>query len=531
MSRMEGIEAIPDPGRTMEGLRDTGYNFETAVADLIDNSIAADATNIDINVSMDFRGNITLSLADDGCGMGRDQLVQAMTYGSPRRPDPTSLGKFGLGLKTASTAFCRRLSVITRSEANEPVLMATWDLDYVIRNGKWLLQMSDEPVPEAEEHLEKVSEGASGTVIFWTKVDRLIGSYKDPSGKPAQNALSRRRRELRSHVSMIYQRFLDSRDQRARTVKISINGEAIAPWDPFQKELSELVAEDSVEVEGSGAKFSVRAYILPRREEFPNDKMAREAKLAANMQGLYIYREERLIHYADWLGMYQSEPHGTLLRVEFSFDHELDDAFHLDIKKSQIILNDDLWKQLKDQFLPAPRREADRRYRQGQKKKVADQAKSAHDASNKSIRNKEAEIGGSVVEINDQQADYVNLKNRQGSFSLKLKVGSAAKPGEVFIQPAEDVADGLLFEPALIEGHRAVRINTQHPYYHRVYVPNMSRSVTVQGMDSLLWALGVAELNTTTDSTAEAFRDMRYEVTRILRKLVEHLPEPDVEEE
>ena len=123
-----------------------------------------------------------------------------------------------------------------------------------------------------------------------------------------------------------------------------MNGETVEPWDPFQKALSELVAEETVEVEGTGAKFRVRAYILPRREEFPDDKLAREAKLSSNMQGLYIYREERLIHEADWLGMFQKEPHSTLLRIEFSFDHKLDDAFHLDIKKSQIILNDELWK-------------------------------------------------------------------------------------------------------------------------------------------------------------------------------------------
>ena len=125
----------------------------------------------------------------------------------------------------------------------------------------------------------------------------------------------------------------------------------------------------------------------------------------------------------------------------------------------------------------------------------------------------------------------MTIKNEHGSFKMKLKISSAARPGEVFVQPAEDVEDGLLFEPAIIERHKAVRINTQHPYYHKVYVPNLSSSVTVQGMDSLLWALCVAELSATTDKTAEAFMDMRYEVTRILRKLVESLPDPEVDED
>ena len=110
----ETVPLIPDPARTMEGLRDMGYSFETAVADLVDNSIAANATTVDISVQLDFRGQVRLAIADNGHGMDRKHLVEAMTYGSVRRSDPASLGKFGLGLKTASTAWCRRLSVISR---------------------------------------------------------------------------------------------------------------------------------------------------------------------------------------------------------------------------------------------------------------------------------------------------------------------------------------------------------------------------------------------------------------------------------
>ncbi len=529
MSGTESIESIPNPGRTIEGLRDTGYNFETAVADLVDNSIAAGATKVSVYVEMDLRGDVRLSIADDGCGMDREGLVQAMQYGSPQRPDPTSLGKYGLGLKTASTAFCRRLSLLSRPSGNNPVMMATWDLDHVVDKQQWLLQMSADPDEEAVNHLDEVAPRASGTVVLWNKVDRLFRNYQNPSSNYAHRALKKRCRELREHIAMTYQRFLDKSDSRARHVQISVNGEVVPSWDPFQNGLSELVADEAVEVESTGAKFRVRAYILPRREEFPDDKLAKRAKLSSSMQGLYIYREERLIHQADWLGMFQKEPHGTLLRVEFSFDHKLDDAFHLDIKKSQIILNDDLWRWLKDQFLTSPRREANRRYRQGTKRAISNKARSAHEASNNSIRNKEAEIGGAEVNIRNPNTGEVTVQNDHGRFSMKLKIGSATRPGEVFVQPAGDIGDGLLFEPAIIECHRAVRINTQHPYYHKVYVPNLNSSVTVQGMDSLLWALCVSELSATTDKTAEAFADMRYEVTRILRKLVEGLPEPEVD--
>ncbi len=530
----ETVTVIPDPTRTMEGLRDTGYSFETAVADLVDNSIAANATTIDISVQLDFRGQVRLAIADDGDGMDRGHLEQAMTYGSPERPDPASLGKFGLGLKTASTAWCRQLSVISRPSGGVPPVMATWDLDYVKEKRKWLLLVSDEPDAEAVEHLDRVASGHAGTVVLWTKVDRLLRSYTNPTGSPAQKALKGHCDELRFHLGMTYQRFLDPKDSRARTIRIALNGKSVGAWCPFQEGLSELVADEAKAVD-TGAEFRLRAFILPRREEFPDDAQARAARLSPDLQGIYIYRENRLIHSASWLGMFRKEPHSNLLRVEFSFDNRLDDALQLDVRKSQIRLDDNLLRWLREEFLTAPRREADRRYRKGRAQDISKKAnKGGHLASNKTIANKESQVGGPTVTVTNPATGAVKVTNQQGTFALKLPVGSATTPGEVHVQPADDVAEGVLFEPALIEMHKAVRVNTRHPYYHKVYIPNLNDSVTVQGLDSLLWALCVAELSSTTDNTSELFSDMRYEVSRILRKLVESLPDPadsDISEE
>src|SRR4051794_4416782 len=134
---MSTIEVPPDVARITEGLRDTGYDFNTAVADIIDNSIAAEATVVDVRLAADFGGSLLLSVTDNGEGMDRDALVNAMKYGSKRRPHAKSLGKFGLGLKTASTAFCKRLSVISRAVGNSPPLRATWDLEDIAAVNSW----------------------------------------------------------------------------------------------------------------------------------------------------------------------------------------------------------------------------------------------------------------------------------------------------------------------------------------------------------------------------------------------------------
>jgi len=517
----------------IEGLRDTGYEFITAVADIVDNSIAADATRVDLQISMDYRGKVRLAIADNGVGMDRTGLLNAMKYGSQRRDNAASLGKFGLGLKTASTAFCRSLSVLTRPTGTASALQATWDLDHVIGEGKWELLLS-EPDKDGTAQLNKTARNHSGTVVLWDKIDRLFQKdYQDPGGKPAQNALKKAKRELAEHVGLVYQRFLDPGDQRARNVEITLDGQKIVAWDPYCTDESDLVAEEEgMEVElpsGQKAEFRIRAFVLPRREEFATEDRFRAARISNDRQGIYIYRENRLIHDADWLGMYQKEPHFSLIRVEFSFDHQLDDAFHVDIKKSRILLNETLFIWLRDEFLPAPRRAAEQRYRKGQKKNVADKAKTAHDTSNTNIATREGELDNSQISIVNKKTGEVEVTNKEGTVRLRLNIGTAQKPGECFVAPVDGIDDGMLWEPALIDGHKAVRINTGHDYYHKVYVPNLSSGVTVQGMDSLLWALCAAELGTVNEASKRHFAELRFEVSRLLRTLVVDLPEPDLE--
>ena len=139
---------------------------------------------------MDFKGDITLTIFDDGIGMDRPDLINAMKYGSKPRPSAASLGKFGLGLKTASTAFCRKLVVISRDAANSPLLRATWDLDHVRDQRKWEL-IVDEPSAKQKQAFSRVVKGHSGTIVVWEKIDRLLRNYENPGGAPAQNALKK----------------------------------------------------------------------------------------------------------------------------------------------------------------------------------------------------------------------------------------------------------------------------------------------------------------------------------------------------
>lgn len=517
----------PDPERIVNGLRDTGYNFNTAIADIVDNSIAANATEIHINVVLPPDMKAKIYIGDNGYGMDAEGLLNAMKYGSKEREDKSSLGKFGLGLKTASTAFCRRLIVISRREGSDIVEKVQWDLDHIAATQKWALQCPDITDDELEL-LEDVTNGGPGTLVIWDKIDRLLQTYKTFAN--ARRALEKKLEDLKFHLSMVFQRFLDHSDSRARNVSISVNTAPLKAWDPFcRKETkTQLLQEQLQEVEmpdGSSPAFKVAAYVIPRKDEFSTQENWKNARANNDYQGFYIYRENRLIHNGDWLGFFAKEPHSSLLRVEFSFTHELDELLNVDIKKSRILLIGEL-SQFLLEFLAAPRREAQKIYRTGETNSLAKSSSSAHGPSNTNINEKGPEVEESTItQTGENKAE---VKNTNGTFTKTISITSSSDPKQNRVIPVPSIDNGVLWEPALVDNKHAVRINESHPYYKKIYGPILAKSVVVEGLDALLWALAEAENSTCNEKTIENYEDMRYTVSRILKKLVADLPDPEV---
>ncbi|MGF7011620.1 hypothetical protein M2145_001041 [Lachnospiraceae bacterium PF1-21] len=526
------IQCLPDPERIVEGLRDTGYTFNTAIADIIDNAVTADASNIDIRIDLNPQNEVTVYIADNGYGMNEEGLENAMTYGSKKREDLKSLGKFGLGLKTASTAFCRSLSVITRGREDSTVRKAEWDLDYIAQEHAWLLKKPEVDRDELEM-LEITTKGEAGTLVVWRKIDRLFRVNYIRSGN-ARAALKKMIDDLEFHLSMVYQRFLDKNDERANNVSITVNGKDIEPWDPFvvTEEYTEILAEEDVEAtlpDETKSSFRMRAFLLPNKDSFSTSKASKDARISNDRQGFYVYRENRLIHYGDWLGMFINEPHGSLLRVEFSFDHLLDEAFNVDIKKSRILPAEEIMDFIKTSFIPAPRRAASERYRRGVTKNVEKQAEKqdAHAGSNRNIEEKASSVEGAKITVTD--TDEVTIENKNGVFSHKISIVASPKPGQVRIIPKADLEHNQLWMPCIVDSKHAVAINQSHPYYQKVYAPILAQNVMVTGMDALLWALAESEHMTYNEEVKELYEDIRIAVSKTLKTLVEDLPDPEEE--
>lgn len=324
--------AVPRASAMIESLRAFGYDLPTALADLVDNSINAGASRVWLNFHWD-GANSCIALRDDGRGMSEEELVTAMRPGSrsPLEERPLEdLGRFGLGLKTASFSQCRLLTVRSHHAGSTPATRC-WDLDYVSQCDDWRL-LHDAP-DGAQEHLDALDLTETGTVVLWQRLDRVVGS-ESAEDAAAQNRFYGALEEVKHHLAMTFHYYLRGRG----ALQIFVNGHALAGWNPF---LSEHPATQSLPQETllcNGCEVVVKPYVLPHHTRLN----AAEWNAAAGPrgwnagQGFYVYRNRRLLSGGDWLGLnFQQEEHYKLARIRVDLPNHADADWHLDVKKSR----------------------------------------------------------------------------------------------------------------------------------------------------------------------------------------------------
>ncbi|GFO73559.1 hypothetical protein BJAS_P4422 [Bathymodiolus japonicus methanotrophic gill symbiont] len=306
----------PSAGRLVESLRDTGYSREAAFADILDNAIAANATKIAIELQYIY-GEFRVTITDNGDGMSEEELKNAMRYGSDRRPNPKSLGKFGMGLKTASTAFCRRLVVLTQK--NGVCSGRAWDLDRIISTDRWQLETpSSGDYFDDHEELSDFSE-SGGTMVIWENIDRLI---KQGSERQIRKQIKNIGEELSTELSAVFFKFLVSGNVYI-TMKVGDTSMVeLKGWDPLCTDLittdgirSRLLKEKTIPVDlgERTASFSIKGSVIPSQNEL-NFEERKFVRYSLDNQGFYIYREGRLIWHDGWPHrMYKKESKVKLL--------------------------------------------------------------------------------------------------------------------------------------------------------------------------------------------------------------------------
>ena len=308
-------KSLPPYAPTLiESTRAIGYSLEAAVADIIDNSIAANAVNVDIYFfPVD---GAYIAILDNGSGMNEKEINIAMQYGSKNpteERDKKDLGRFGLGLKTASLSQCRCLTVI--SKQGDRLEGRQWDIDHVIEVGDWSLIILDEEEINEFPQVEELKKYESGTLVIWQKLDRLKAGEIN-----FELSLGRKIDRVRNHLSLVYHRYLMG-ESGIRKLKLFIK------------------AMDDETLIIQGHKILVRPYILPHISKLTSDeiKMLGGKDGLRKQQGFYVYRNKRLLVWGTWFRMMRQGDLSKLARIRVDIPNTLDDLWTLDIKKSSAL--------------------------------------------------------------------------------------------------------------------------------------------------------------------------------------------------
>lgn len=337
--KLEEFDASPSAASLIEGLRDFGYSFNTAIADIIDNSIAAGATSIDISASF-FLGNPRIAFIDNGKGMTSEDLRIAMRPGSQSPKDLRAkfdLGRFGLGLKTASFSQCRKLTVVTRY--NGVTNSAQWDLDFVAASNKWSVLIP--PIKDVFG-IQNLSAEV-GTLVLWEEIDRI---GVDGNNIESENHFNELLSVLADHLGLVFHRFLDGEAKRHKKLTISINGRPIDSINPFNPS-NQRTNRKPEERLSNGA--IVTPYVLPHPKTVsPTEFIAFEGVSGyVNSQGFYLYRVDRLIVWATWFGVARKSPSTKLLRIAIDIDNDSDDKWQINVLKASANLPRDTKRELR----------------------------------------------------------------------------------------------------------------------------------------------------------------------------------------
>ncbi len=281
----------------MESLRATGYSLPDSVADLVDNSITAGATNIWLNFHW-AGADSQVSILDDGCGMSEQELIAAMKVGSKsplEERESSDLGRYGLGLKTASISQARTVTVATKIAGDDQGAARRWDLDHLATVEDW--QLLRVPAESAGGSAKRLAELRHGTLVSWDKLDRLVGDV-GPDDERARQLFLDGLRAVEEHVAMVFHRFMVP----PNPISFWINGQSIRPWDPF---LADEPATQRLSSEVLDPQITVTPYVLPH-----HSRLSAETHRVAGgpagwnaHQGFYVYRNRRLLVPGDWLGL------------------------------------------------------------------------------------------------------------------------------------------------------------------------------------------------------------------------------------
>ena len=341
--------ANPNPEFLIKSIAEQGYSFETALADLMDNSITANASRIEVLTKIDSEPFL-LFLSDNGDGMDKVSLKKNMQFPSKspeESRDISDLGRFGLGLKTASFSQTRKFTVLSRKKGSKDFFGLTWDVNHLMRSGKWEMivnskeeinQITEQYNSISKEHLNSSSDYIPNTIVVWKGLYKFENYVNE---KNKQDALKEEITNTTSeYLSIVFHKFME---RQINSLHIRINNTLVNPFNPFPTENSSLRSLEPMQKEFGKDFVRIQGFVLPNTSiKDDSNTWTPQNKSLMDMEGLYIYRADRLILFGGWNGLIKKMPRLQLGRLKIDIGNKVDHLFHLNVAKSQINIPHDL---------------------------------------------------------------------------------------------------------------------------------------------------------------------------------------------
>lgn len=529
---MKEITSIPNASRTFDALRSLGYDLNASIADVVDNSITdkVAANKVSVNFSFPTKSKIACRILDNGCGMNEKELEEAMRLGTETSYEEKDLGKFGMGMKTASLSHCNVLTVISKRKKSE-ICGFRWDIGHIRKKGWTLLQLSKSEIQEILKK-EKLNIESNGTIVFWDDVFWLNEQFSSYENEKLRNNFYYRLVEsVKLHLGMVYHRFLDGTLGKKNIIEIKVNGDKVSAWDPFcrsEKNTREVSLKKEVgdfKISGYRNPVKIAAYVVPNKEAFSSEEAWKAAKGLVpwnDSQGYYIYRANRIIRFGGWHGTKAKDEHDKLARLSIDIDSGLDQLFRITVNKAKVQFPESLFQHLKNVVNPL----------------VVKKAKSAYNKSDEPLivqnnfrRNEThiAEISKELIQESkiktksstNSQSGSVEVSNPSGMW-LSNKIHDFLKYGS---EKDYEIVSDRLEEDSLWKivcdnsSKFKVIVNAAHPFYERIYNTTTNKAVT-GAVDALIFSLAFAELYNKNNQNAGLLDTFKSVCSQALERLV-----------
>ena len=341
---MKTRDGSPQPRNQIDTLKNVGYNFNSAVADILDNSISAKSRNVRVKFLDKDIKNVAVEITDDGFGMTHEELAENMIIAckdSSFEREKNDLGRFGSGMKMASFSQCNKLTVVSKKEGHQ-VAAFSWDLEKIKETNQWLLNELEEEDIKSLKHLNEDLLTSSGTQVIWENLDPWKTDYDEEKQKFIQDASN----ELKNYLALHFHKFLEARGKNRLSIKVQ--GENLKPLNPFFEGWDGHQCDHTEDLTVRGGKIECTVHTIPHHSRIPTNKFNQEQiDELYKRSGIYIYRSNRLIIASGWMGIARPGKLADLGRLEIHIPPTLDADWKLDVQKSEVQIDPKTKQKLK----------------------------------------------------------------------------------------------------------------------------------------------------------------------------------------